>query len=81
MFIFVYTIYTTIRFKKSLIIILAFCVLLNFGLNYFLIPSHGIIGAAWSSSICYAILFALSYLDLFILKRNNFLKKESENEL
>lgn len=80
LFIFINAIYMSIRIKKSFLIILGICVLLNLVSNYIFYPKYGLIGVAWSSSICYAILFILSYIDLFILKRNNFLKKELDNE-
>lgn len=78
LFILIHTIYLSIRYKKSLLIILTFCLVLNISSNFFLIPKFGIIAAAWSSSICYTVLFVLTYIDLFILKRNNFLKKVNE---
>lgn len=78
-FIFIHTIYFSLRFKKSLLIIMTFCLAINIGINYFLIPKYGIITAAWSSSISYTILATLCYIDLFILKKNNFLKKENEH--
>lgn len=67
--------YLSIRVKKSSIIILFLCLTINFGLNYIFIPTYGIRASAWASSFCYFLLFVLSYIDLFFLKKKNFLKK------
>ncbi len=52
-----------------------FALLLNIVLNKYLVPAYGIIGSAWASSISYGVLLTLSLFDLFVLKRNNALKK------
>jgi len=80
LFIFIQTIYLSIRFKKSLLVIMFFCLVLNFIINYIYLPKLGIIAAAWSSSITYFLLFILSYFDLFYLKKKNFLNKVSNEE-
>lgn len=65
----IYTLYTSQRFKKSILVILLFILFINFGLNYIFIPKYGIIAAAISSSLCYGLLFVLTCFDLFYLKR------------
>jgi O-antigen/teichoic acid export membrane protein len=68
-------VYLTIRMKKSNLVIIAISLALNLTINFLYIPKYGIIAAAWSSTICYALLFFMSYIDLFYLKIKNFNKK------
>lgn len=77
-FIFNYYIYFSIRLKKSLLIILGLGVILNLGLNFIYLPQHGIIASAWASSISYSLVAILSVIDLFYLKRRNFINKKLE---
>lgn len=72
MFTLLYSLYLSQRVKKSVIIILGFILLLNLSLNFIFVPIYGILAAASSSSFCYALIFVISYVDLFYLKRRNF---------
>lgn len=81
LFTFISYVYFSIRIKKSYLIIIAFCVLINLSINYIYLPLNGIKAAAWASTISYFLLFVLSYFDLFYLKKKNFLKKEAQNSL
>lgn len=72
---FIHVLYLSIRVKKTYMSIMLFALLLNIVLNKYLVPAYGIIGSAWASSISYGVLLALSLFDLFVLKRNNALKK------
>lgn len=72
----VYSIYLSFRLKKSLLFIMIFSLCINLGLNYFFLPKYGITAAAWSSAIAYTVLFVLSFVDLFYLKKKNYIKKE-----
>lgn len=65
------TVSYTLRYKKSNIAILVFAILLNISLNWIYIPKHGIKAAAWSSTLCYTLLFLLSYIDIFYFKKKN----------
>jgi O-antigen/teichoic acid export membrane protein len=46
---------------KVIMYITIICAALNIGLNFILIPMYGIIGAAFSTLICYFVLFLLTY--------------------
>lgn len=72
---FIHVLYLSIRVKKTYMSIMMFALLLNIVLNKYLVPAYGIIGSAWASSISYGVLLTLSLFDLFVLKRNNALKK------
>lgn len=74
-FLFNYYIYFSIRIKKSLIIILSIAVVLNLTLNYLYLPQYGIIASAWASSICYTLVAILSIIDLYYLKKRNYIRK------
>ena len=64
-------IYLAKRFKKSVLLILGFIIILNLSMNYQFIPRYGISAAAVVSSSCYTLLFILCYIDLFYLKKRN----------
>ncbi len=70
-----YTIYFSVRLKKSLLIILGFGVGLNLILNFIYLPKYGIIASAWASTIAYSLVSLLSILDLYYLKKRNYIKK------
>jgi O-antigen/teichoic acid export membrane protein len=70
----------SVRYKKSNILILLIITSLNIMFNYVLGPKFGIKMIAWISVISYFILFFLSYIDMFYLKRKNFNKRiQKEN--
>lgn len=75
LFILNYYIYFSVRLKKSLLIILALGVVLNLSLNYIYLPQYGIIASAWASSICYTLVAILSIIDLYYLKKRNYIRK------
>lgn len=77
MYVISYSVYISIRFKKSIILCLIVLLGLNITLNYIFIPKYGIIASAWASTLCYILLFVFSYFDLFVLKRNNYNKREA----
>ena len=75
MFILTYQIYFSVRLKKSLLIILCIGVAVNLLLNYLYLPQYGIIASAWASSICYTLVAILSFIDLYYLKKRNYIRK------
>lgn len=70
-----YYIYFSVRLKKSLLTILAIGVVLNLLLNYIYLPKYGIIASAWASSFCYTLVALSSIIDLYYLKKKNYIKK------
>lgn len=71
----VYLCYVNFTFymKKTLLISLATvsAMLINIALNYYLIPSYGIAGAAWATVVAYATLALFHYfIATVILKKN-----------
>lgn len=62
---------TSMRFRKSTILIIAFCLVLNLSINYLLIPRYGFIASAWISVATYMLLSVMTYIDLFYFKRKN----------
>lgn len=71
----IFVVSASLRYKKSNIIILTVVVLLNLVLNYNFIPVYGILASAIASSLCYFLIFAFSYIDLYCFKLRNHRRK------
>lgn len=72
---YIHVFYLSLRVKKTYLTILWSALFLNIILNQILIPKYGIIGSAWASSISYGTILLMAFIDLFILKKQNALKK------
>lgn len=68
-------VYLSQRIKKTQILILTFCTIISFVLNYLYIPKYGIEASAWISTLCYFMMFIGAYIDLFYLKKKNWVSK------
>jgi O-antigen/teichoic acid export membrane protein len=77
LFMIVSTLSLAIRIKKTNIIAVFIALTINVIVNLIYIPIYGIKAAAISSAIAYAILFFIMYIDLFYLKKKNYLKKQN----
>jgi O-antigen/teichoic acid export membrane protein len=77
LFMIVSTLSLAIRIKKTNIIAVFIALAINVIVNLIYIPIYGIKAAAISSAIAYAILFFIMYIDLFYLKKKNYLKKQN----
>lgn len=81
LFIIVSTLSFAIRIKKTNIIAVFVALIINVIVNLIYIPVYGIKAAAISSSIAYAVLFLITYFDLFYLKKKNYIKKQDSEFL
>ncbi len=81
LFMIVSTLSLAIRIKKTNIIAVFVALIINVIVNLIYIPVYGIKAAAISSSIAYAVLFLITYFDLFYLKKKNYIKKQDSEFL
>jgi O-antigen/teichoic acid export membrane protein len=75
------TLSLAIRIKKTNIIAVFIALMVNVLVNLIYMPIYGIKVAAISSGIAYAILFLITYVDLFYLKKKNYIKKRDSDFL
>jgi O-antigen/teichoic acid export membrane protein len=75
------TLSLAIRIKKTNIIAVFIALIVNVLVNLIYMPIYGIKVAAISSGIAYAILFLITYVDLFYLKKKNYIKKRDSDFL